>query len=110
MAVPHGLGDGLVPVPGVTRMWPAYQQTRWRQAPFLFFGIKLYRLCNWSHAARKRLGGQRSQGDQIYIAVLRLCSNYELSCDYLSLVPHQLSAVAKASRRSRQRSSIDGLR
>jgi len=80
----------------VGRMWKAYLETGGGKLPFLFFGIKSYRLFSFYHANWGRPWRSRS------IAAVRLLWRYYIfsplaSCIVIvfSFVPSQLSAVAK---------------
>jgi hypothetical protein len=82
----------------VARMWPAYQQTGGGKLPFLFFGIKSYRLYNWSHTARQVSWRANA------LWVTRFIWRYytfapAMSCLVIifSLVPHELSAITKTA-------------
>lgn len=82
------------------RMRRVYQETGGGKLPFLFFGIKSYRLLNWSDQAERRGLARRSRA----LRRLRFCWRYytfvpALSCVVilLSVVPARLPGTASVS-------------
>lgn len=82
----------------VVRMWRAYQETGGGKLPFLFFGIKSYRLFNWSHSARQTPWQSRP------LRAVRFIWRYYTFAPLMSflviifsLVPNQLSAEARTA-------------